>query len=216
MAQCSASEQLWPWSHAPGHFIRSEFLCTHGPKLYIPKASPPREEGLDLLQIREEKKASPCWINSPKNGYPNQGLGTSLVNPFEGITSLSIQVTSSLDLGSGLQVLSLVNHTAVRRQSGSVYDCLRNGDGIKKIRENGTRSLRPPSPNYVLPLNRKALLETPPSRTSRSNCVQYVLYSHLPDLPLERSRPQGNHHRRSGNLKTNISRDHQAYALFTL
>lgn len=133
MAQCSASEQLWPWSHAPGHFIRSEFLCTHGPKLYIPKASPPREAGLDLLQIREEKKASPCWINSPKNGYPNQGLGTSLVNPFEGITSLSIQVTSSLDLGSGLQVLSLVNHTAVRRQSGSVYDCLRNGDGIKKL-----------------------------------------------------------------------------------
>lgn len=89
--------------------MRSEFICTHGPKLY-PKGKSPREEWLDLPQIREKKRHQNVGSNSPKNGYPNQGLGTSLVNPFEGTTSLSIQVTiCSLDLGSGLQVLSLVN-----------------------------------------------------------------------------------------------------------
>lgn len=121
------SEQLWAWSHTQGYFIRSEFLCTHGPKLY-PKGKSSKGGMAGFAANQRGKKASKCWINSPKNAYPNKGLGTkcstSLVNPFKGITSLSIQVTSSLDLGSGLQVLSPVNHTVLRRQNRGVWGCM--------------------------------------------------------------------------------------------
>lgn len=48
------SDQLWAWSHAQGYFIRSDFSVPTDQN-FIPKASPPREEWLDLLQIREEK-----------------------------------------------------------------------------------------------------------------------------------------------------------------